>query len=126
LELEDFDQPEFEEHFLPVTVDPERNQVFTDAVGYDSNDHGIRRCSEKERICYVGHKRSQLIVERLKVQREIKDIETNISSPKTVDPTKFSLYLTYIYSKTWVLYSLSIVTDLQHLGFTTTKVACRI
>jgi hypothetical protein len=105
LELEDSDQPEVEEHFLPVTVDPGRNQVFTAAVGYNSNDHEIRRCSEKERICYTGHKRRQLIVERLKVQRGIKDIETNIPSPKTVDPTKFSLYLTYILQNLDTLFS---------------------
>jgi hypothetical protein len=47
-----------------------------------------------------------LIVERLKVQRGIKDIETNIPSPKTVDPTKFLLYLTYILQNLGTLFSL--------------------
>jgi hypothetical protein len=88
LELGDFDHVEVQEHFLPVTVDPGRYQVFAAAIGYKSNDHEIRYC-----ICYTGpKKKGKLFVERLKIQMGMKGIEANISSPKTVNPFQIIIF----------------------------------
>ncbi|MDR2285596.1 MAG: hypothetical protein LBE37_20455, partial [Sphingobacterium sp.] len=84
MKLEDFCEEDFNEYLIPCSVDPGRRMVFTAALGNDSSNHEIRRCSQKERTCYTGYKRRQKYVEKLKERKGIKPIETNIPSPKTV------------------------------------------
>ncbi|KAI8982466.1 hypothetical protein BDF20DRAFT_835086 [Mycotypha africana] len=65
LTLEDFTRDEIERYFVPVTVDPGRNQIFTAAVGYDSVHHQVRSCSKEERANIAGYTR------RAKRQRDV-------------------------------------------------------
>ncbi|GAA5803769.1 hypothetical protein HPULCUR_009253 [Helicostylum pulchrum] len=59
LALEDFSRTEVEENFLPYTIDPGRKNIYTAAIGHNSKEHQVRRCSDLERRCYTGSRRRQ-------------------------------------------------------------------
>jgi hypothetical protein len=104
LGLEDFDQNEVEKYFLPCTVDPGRKSVFTATVGQNSSEHEIRSCTSAKRACYTGSKRRQHFVDNLKSRKGIKEIETQIPSPKTVKPDDLNNYIKYMLTHIDVLF----------------------
>lgn len=86
LSLEDFDTTaEIEGHFLPSAIDPARKQVFTACIGNILEKNKTRRSSDIERRCYAGSTRRQAYVDKLKISKNVKGIETNI--PKNKPPT---------------------------------------
>ncbi|GAA5816846.1 hypothetical protein MFLAVUS_010380 [Mucor flavus] len=84
-ELEDFSSDEVEEHFIPCAVDSERRQVFTASIAHSPEDIEVRRCSRKERACYTGADRRAAYVELLKIRQNVKVIEANLPTAKTVN-----------------------------------------
>ncbi|KAI9266249.1 hypothetical protein EDC94DRAFT_493322, partial [Helicostylum pulchrum] len=96
LALEDFSRTEVEENFLPCTIDPGRKNIYTAAIGHNSKEHQVRRCSDSERRCYTGSRRRQAYVDKLKIAKNIKGIETNISTAKTVNLETYKVHITYL------------------------------
>jgi hypothetical protein len=94
--LEDFNLAEINNFFLPCSVDPGRKSIFTATVGHNSDSHEIRSCTSKERQCYTGSMRRQAFVNNLKSKRGIKEIETQIPSPKTLNIDELTKYVNYI------------------------------
>ena len=95
-DLEDFQADEVKEHFLPCALDPGRRQIFTATVAHSPEELEIRRCSGKERACYAGTNRRATYVERLKTQQNVKTIETNLPTAKTVNNEKFQERIRYL------------------------------
>ncbi|KAI9254105.1 hypothetical protein EDC94DRAFT_243142 [Helicostylum pulchrum] len=96
LALEDFSRTEVEENFLPCTIDPGHKNIYTAAIGHNSKEHQVRRCSDLERRCYTGSRRRQAYVDKLKIAKNIKDIETNIPTAKTVNLETYKVHITYL------------------------------
>jgi hypothetical protein len=48
----------------------------------------IRLCSAKERVFYTGTARRAAYMEKLKVKKNIKDIETNMPTIKVINEQK--------------------------------------
>ncbi|KAI8054877.1 hypothetical protein BDF21DRAFT_349820, partial [Thamnidium elegans] len=96
LTLKTFDWTEVEENFLPCTIDPDRKHIFTASIGHDSNEHQVRRCSDLERRCYTGSRRRENYVDKLKITKNIKDIESNIPTAKTANHEIYKVHLTYL------------------------------
>ncbi|KAL0582109.1 hypothetical protein ABG067_008204, partial [Albugo candida] len=94
--LEDFNRAEGEENFIPTTIDPGRKQIFTAAIGHNSNTHQTRRVSDVERRTYTGSRRRQNYVDKLKIQKGIKDIETNIPTAKKTNLETYEAHITYL------------------------------
>ncbi|ORE11873.1 hypothetical protein BCV72DRAFT_331883 [Rhizopus microsporus var. microsporus] len=89
LKLEDFGLEEVKQAYQPMFLDPGRKSVFTAAIGLDTTNHQIRRCSTAE----------------LKAQKGIRTIETNIPSPKTSQCAAYLLYIEYILTHVGVLFT---------------------
>ncbi|GAA5811008.1 hypothetical protein MFLAVUS_004437 [Mucor flavus] len=83
--LEDFNSDEFEEHFIPCAIDPGRRQIFTASIAHSPEEIEVRRCSRKERACYTDAGRRAAYVELLKIRQNVKVIETNLPTAKTVN-----------------------------------------
>jgi hypothetical protein len=96
LELDDFDVEEVEKYFLPMGVDPGRTHIFTSTIRDAAKNEQVRRCSSKERACYVGTKRRSKHTEKLKKQNGIKTIEDGITSPKTVRISVMEKHVQYM------------------------------
>ncbi|GAA5816099.1 hypothetical protein MFLAVUS_009621 [Mucor flavus] len=96
LKKEDFNKSEVEEYFLPCTIDPGNKQIFTASIGHSSNEHHIRRCSDIERRCYTGVRRKQAYVEKLKILHNVKELETNIPTSKTIRIEKLDVHINYM------------------------------
>ncbi|KAI9274028.1 hypothetical protein EDC94DRAFT_117097 [Helicostylum pulchrum] len=96
LALEDFSRTEAEENFLSCTIDPGRKNIYTAAIGHNSKEHQVCRCSDLERRCYTGSRRRQAYVDKLKIAKNIKDIETNIPTAKTVNLETYKVHITYL------------------------------
>jgi hypothetical protein len=94
--LEDFNLAEINNFFQPCSIDPGRKALFTATVGHNSDSHEIRSCTSKERQCYTGSMRRQAFVNNLKSKRGIKEIETQIPSPKTLNIDELTKYVNYI------------------------------
>ncbi|KAI8970482.1 hypothetical protein BDF20DRAFT_127597, partial [Mycotypha africana] len=91
LTLEDFTPAEINKYFMPVAVDPGRNEIFKAVVGYNTDMHQIRTCSKEERAQIARYNR------RAKVATGIKEIETNLPTCKTVhSEIQYKLYLSYV------------------------------
>jgi hypothetical protein len=56
----------------------------------------IRRCSAKEGTCYASTARRAADVEKLKVGKRMKDIETNMTSAKAFNEQNTDEYIHYI------------------------------
>ncbi|CEG75627.1 hypothetical protein RMATCC62417_10637 [Rhizopus microsporus] len=95
LGLEDFSGQEIQECFQPYAVDPGRAHAFTATIQHEGGNLETRRCSEKERQCYNGAKRSSCQIKKLKLRTDIKTIETGFPSAKTVNMEKTNAYVTY-------------------------------
>jgi hypothetical protein len=81
---------------LPSTIDLGRKHIITASIGHKSNNHQVRRCSDLERRYYTGSRRRQNYVKKLKIAKNIKDIETHIPTAKTVKLETYKRYITYL------------------------------
>ncbi|ORE01021.1 hypothetical protein BCV72DRAFT_177730, partial [Rhizopus microsporus var. microsporus] len=105
LKLEDFGLEEAKQAYQPMFLDPGRKSVFTAAIGLDTANHQIRRCSTAEYYHRTGSTKYIKKLERFKAQKGIKTIETNISSPKTSQCAAYLLYIEYILTHVGVLFT---------------------
>ncbi|KAI8987895.1 hypothetical protein BDF20DRAFT_852726 [Mycotypha africana] len=97
LTLEDYTPAEINKYFMPIAVDPGRNEIFTAVVGYNTDMHQIRACSKEERAQIAGYNRRARVVDEKKVATGIKEIETNLPTCKTVhSEIQYKLYLSYV------------------------------
>ncbi|ORE08370.1 hypothetical protein BCV72DRAFT_323947, partial [Rhizopus microsporus var. microsporus] len=105
LELEDFGLEEVKQAYQPMFLDPGRKSVFTAAIGLDTTNHQIRRCSTAEYYHRTGSTKYIKKLERLKAQKGIKTIETNMPSPKTSQRAAYLLYIEYVLTHVGVLFT---------------------
>ncbi|PHZ12739.1 uncharacterized protein RHIMIDRAFT_292050 [Rhizopus microsporus ATCC 52813] len=105
LELEDFGLEEVKQACQPMFLDPGRKSVFTAAIGLDTTNHQIRRCSTAEYYHRTGSTKYIKKLERLKAQKGIKTIETNMPSPKTSQCAAYLLYIEYVLTHVGVLFT---------------------
>ena len=82
LEFEDFDLKAVNQHYQPMILDHRRKSVFTAAIGLDKTKHQIRHCSTAEYYRMTGSTKYLKTLERPKVEKGIKGIETSIPSLK--------------------------------------------
>jgi len=95
LTLEDFTYEEVEGVYRPAFIDPGRKAVFTAAVGL-GDDHQVRRCSTKEYYDLTGSTKYSIKLQRLKDERGITPIETDMPTTKTCQATAYLTYTTYM------------------------------
>jgi len=95
LTLEDFTYEEVEGVYRPAFIDPGRKAVFTAAVGL-GDDHQVRRCSTKEYYDLTGSTKYSIKLQRLKDERGITPIETDMPTTKTCQATVYLTYTTYM------------------------------
>ncbi|KAI9478562.1 MAG: hypothetical protein EXX96DRAFT_450598, partial [Benjaminiella poitrasii] len=88
LDIQDFETTEVNKHFIPITVDPGKNQIFTAVIGSDTKSHQIRTCSKEER--------RNKYLKALKERKSIKPIEAAIPSPKVSNKANYVVYATYM------------------------------
>jgi hypothetical protein len=105
LELEDFGLEEVKQTYQPIFLDPRRKGVFAATVGLDTTNHQIRRCSTAEYYHMTGSTKHLRKLEKLKVERGIKEIETSIPSPKTAECAAYLLYIKYILTHVGALFT---------------------
>ncbi|KAG2202838.1 hypothetical protein INT46_000497 [Mucor plumbeus] len=95
LTLEDFTYEEVEGVYRPVFIGPGQKAVFTAAVGL-GDDHQVRRCSTKEYYDLTGSTKYSIKLQRLKVERGITPIETDMPTTKTCQATVYLTHTTYM------------------------------
>jgi hypothetical protein len=95
-DLEDFHSEEIKEHFLPCALDPGRRQVFTATVSHSPEELEVRRYSTKGRPCYAGTIRRSRYIDKMKIRLNIKEIETDIPTSKTVNKEKCKERFRYV------------------------------
>jgi hypothetical protein len=62
------------------------NEIKLDQENFNENgSNQIQRCSSEERRCYTSFYRRQRYVDNLKIEKGIKEIETGLSSVKTLE-----------------------------------------
>ncbi|CEG84765.1 hypothetical protein RMATCC62417_18522 [Rhizopus microsporus] len=105
LKLEDFGLDEVKQTYQPMFLDLGRKSVFTAAVGLDTVNHQIRRCSIAEYYHMTGSTKYIKQLEKLKAQKGIKEIEDNIPSPKTAECAAYLLYIEYILTHVGALFT---------------------
>ncbi|ORE10069.1 hypothetical protein BCV72DRAFT_200410, partial [Rhizopus microsporus var. microsporus] len=105
LKLEDFGLEEVKQTYQPMFLDPGRKSVFTAAICLDTTNHQIRRCSTAEYYHITGSTKYIKQLEKLKVQKGIKEIENSIPSSKTAECVAYLLYIEYILTHAGVLFA---------------------
>ena len=93
---EDFDLKEVKQTYQPMFLGPGRKSVFTAAIGLDTTNHQIRRCSTAKYYHMTGSTKYIKKLEKLKTEKGIKDIENNITSAKTAECATYLPYIEYI------------------------------
>ncbi|CEG83902.1 hypothetical protein RMATCC62417_17767 [Rhizopus microsporus] len=120
LKLEDFGLEEVKQAYQPMFLDPGRKSMFTAAIGLDTTNHQIRRCSTTEYYHMTGSTKYTKKLEKLKTEKGIKEIETNISSPKTSQCAAYIVYIEYILTHVGTLFAF-MITKQQRIVFTCIK-----
>ncbi|PHZ09667.1 uncharacterized protein RHIMIDRAFT_299693 [Rhizopus microsporus ATCC 52813] len=69
LKLEDFDLEEVKQTYQPMFLDPGRKGAFTAAIGLNTTNHQIRRCSTAEYYHMTGLAKYTKQLEKLKAQK---------------------------------------------------------
>ncbi|CEG80227.1 hypothetical protein RMATCC62417_14594 [Rhizopus microsporus] len=105
LKLEDFGLEEVKQTYQPMFLDPGRKSVFTTAIGLDKTKHQIRRCSTPEYYHMTGSTKYIKKLEKLKAAKGIKEIETNMPSPKTSQCAAYLVYIEYILTHVGALFA---------------------
>ncbi|GAA5808947.1 hypothetical protein MFLAVUS_002347 [Mucor flavus] len=96
LALKDFEYEEVERMYHPIFIDPGRKAVYTAAIGLDTMDHQIRRCSTKEYYNLTGSTKYLSRLQRLKNMKDLTIIETNISTQKICSSISHERFIQYI------------------------------
>ncbi|CEI95016.1 hypothetical protein RMCBS344292_09217 [Rhizopus microsporus] len=79
-----------------MLLDRGRKSVLTAAIGLHKTKHQIRRCSTAEYYYITGSTKYLKTLEKPKVEKGIKEIETSIPSPKTSQRAAYPVYIDYI------------------------------
>ncbi|CAO3690814.1 unnamed protein product [Rhizopus microsporus] len=77
-------------------LNPGRKTVFTAAIGLDTINHQIRYCLTAEYYHMTRSTQRIKLLEKIKVEKGIKGIETNVPSPKISQCAAFLVYIGYI------------------------------
>ncbi|KAL4207464.1 hypothetical protein AB4K20DRAFT_1832890 [Rhizopus microsporus] len=102
---EDFDLKEVKQTYQPMFLGPGRKSVFTAAIGLDTTNHQIRRCSTAKYYHMTGSTKYIKKLEKLKTEKGIKDIENNITSAKTAECATYLSYIEYILTHVGTLFA---------------------
>ncbi|CEG77324.1 hypothetical protein RMATCC62417_12099 [Rhizopus microsporus] len=106
LKLEGFGLEEVKQTYQPMFLDPERKSVFTAAIGLDTTNHPIRRCSTAKYYHMTGTTKHLKKLENLKVEEKgIKETETNIPFPKASQCAAYLVYIEYILTHVGALFA---------------------
>ncbi len=95
LTLEDFNYQEVINQYQPVFLDPGHKSLFTAIVGVES-DRQIRKSSTKEYYHLTGSTVYSKKLESRKNRSGILTIESQIPTPKTIEPDSYDYYIRYI------------------------------
>jgi hypothetical protein len=94
LALDDFNLPEVEKDYTPISLDPGIKAVFTATVGLESSRH--LKCSTSEYYHMTGSTKFSKDQNKKKLATGIDLIESGIPSSKTTLVNEYSSYMKYM------------------------------
>jgi hypothetical protein len=105
LEIQDLTASEIHEHFQPVAVDPDRNQISTACYGSGQIEHQIRRTSTTGYYSMTGSNQRSKTLRKEKKDSGLATIEESRPSPKTASLVQYGKYVQHILEQMETIFS---------------------